>query len=240
MPSSSQDCLENFLESFFTVSLPNTCRENTLCHVHCVVSSVCLSWLPAQTHVPVSRNGTSSLKTVSPSSLLSLWPSPLYHSLRLEAPRGRDCLLARAESSVGTHWKDSICRFFSLKGSEEELNMKTCQLSVFLCPLEVFLRKIKLLNWGSLGMHHFGLSRGWLPRVLCGCVGLGWQWVPLHLPAWTVLGGSGDLSFPMFFFPAKFPLGLIMIPAEVRTQGCASFVTHCKPELGKNECSRSL
>lgn len=158
MPSSSQDCLENFLESFFTLSLPNPCRENTPCHGHCVLSSVCVSWLPAQTPVPVSRNGTSSIKTLSPSSSLSLWP--LYFSLRLEAPRGRDCLLARAESGVGTHWKDSICRvFFSLKGSEKELNMKICQLSVFLCPLEVFLRKIKLLNWGSLRMHHFGLSR---------------------------------------------------------------------------------
>lgn len=63
---------------------------------------------------------------------------------------------------------------------------------------------------------------------------LGWAGLAeLHLPALGISGGSGGLSCPDVLLPgctaAKFPLGMIVIPAEFRAQGCASFVTPWKP-----------
>lgn len=184
MPSLSQDCLENLLESFFTFSLPNPCRENMFCHVQCVVYSVSAYWLPAQKDVPVSMYGTSSMSNrvtflgVFPVNLTFVLPSP-----RMEALWGRDCFLARAESIGGTYWKGSICvGFFFLLKVWRKLNMKTCKIPVSLCPLEIFLRRIKPLNQGSLRMYHLSLSSGWFPSVRGGCTVLvctvmGCQWV---------------------------------------------------------------
>lgn len=226
MPSSSQGCLGNFLEGFFTLSLPNTCREMMLCHVQCEVCSVSVYWLPAQKVVPVSMYGTSSMTNHITFLLVSLWTSPLGFSLLEWKLFGAGTLLARAQSRVDTYYKDSICRGFFFLSKDGGKNWRwRCVKCVCLCPLEVFWRKIKPLNQGSLIMHHFCLSSGWFLSIRDGCSelvwpGLGWQWMATWLLVLGISGGSGELSSLGALLPgytaARFSLGMIVTPAEFR------------------------
>lgn len=118
-----RNCLENFLKSFFIFSLPNTCREHVLLCAVCGLFRVCCSVLPASTKtcasLPVWHQQHDKL------CHLPCDPHCCVLSLRVEALWGRGCLLARAESSVGTYWKDSICRLLLVFFFSERIGERT-------------------------------------------------------------------------------------------------------------------